>query len=114
MPLPSVSSPFDYLIRQIREDLDHAAELCTKIKRNRHLGTQHIQLDALESALADGAGFVLREKRNYTDLVGADLDGGDGEMTSFFPFHNDELPADNSLQILPAQSSQDTFARSKR
>jgi hypothetical protein len=87
MGLPSTSSPFEYLVRQIREDLDHAEELCRQIKKTRHVGTQHTQLDALENALADGAGFVLREKRNYTDLEGADLDGGDGEMTSYFPLH---------------------------
>lgn len=78
MPLATVSGPFDYLVSQIERDLARGVELCGEVRRNRHVGSQHTQLDALEDALRDGPRFVAREYRGVTDVEGVDLGGADG------------------------------------
>lgn len=79
MPLPSVSSPFDYLIKQIQTDINRAVEVCEEIKKNRHVGSHHKNLDELEEALSSGASFVRRLAADVEGLPGADPDGGDGK-----------------------------------
>jgi hypothetical protein len=83
MPLATVSSPFDYLINQIQRDLTRGVELCGEVRRNRHVGTQHRQLDELEDALRDGPYFITREYRNIIDVEGTDIDGADGKYIEF-------------------------------
>jgi len=78
MPLPPVSTPFDYLITQIENHLVHTAEICRDIRRSRHVGHEHSQLDALENSFADGPSFIRREHRKILDIEGVDVDGGDG------------------------------------
>ena len=81
MPLPPVSTPFDYLITQIEQDLVRAAEICREIRRNRNVGHQHKQLDALENSLEEGPSFIRREHRKILDIDGEDVDGGDGMLS---------------------------------
>jgi len=70
MHLPLVLSDCDYLIRKIELDLSRVVELCADIRRNRNVGSDHTQLDALGGALADGPRFVAREYRTVTDIEG--------------------------------------------
>lgn len=75
-PPPPVTSPFDYLVRQIQTDLNRAASLCLEVERNHRLGRGHHQLDALNKALSDGITIIQQEY--IADLPGTDSDGGDG------------------------------------
>ncbi|KAF8860259.1 hypothetical protein BDZ45DRAFT_724773 [Acephala macrosclerotiorum] len=96
MPLPPVSTPFDYLITQIENDLVHAAELCRDIRRNRHVGHEHNQLDALENSLQDGPSFIRREHRKILDVEGADVDGGDDAVRIDFTSYVREVEEINT------------------
>ena len=78
MPPPSVTSPFNYLVEQIKKDLRRAVTLCSEIKTNRHVGSYHAQLDSLQSAVSGGESFV--EAHYVTGLPGADSDNGDGML----------------------------------
>jgi hypothetical protein len=78
MDLPPVSSPFDHLIKQIQSDLSRAVDLCQAIRKNRHIGPCHKELDKLEESLSEGPSFVRRQANKTKDLPGADADGGDG------------------------------------
>jgi hypothetical protein len=80
MPLASVSSPFDYLVSQIKADLDRAVALCEEIKHERRVGKEHTQLDQLKSSLESGPSFISSQKRQYENLPGADPDGADGTL----------------------------------
>jgi len=84
MGLPSVSSPFDYLVQQIQTDLDHAADLCEEIRQNRHIGHNPTELNALEKSLREGPSFIRSEEKAARDFPGADLDGWDEIARSEF------------------------------
>ena len=58
MTLPSVSSPFNYLVEQITLDIERAADICSEIKKNRHVGYLHKALDSLEASLRAGLKFI--------------------------------------------------------
>jgi len=83
MSLPSEpSSPLSDLVQQIEADLNHGVELCRQIRTNRHVGTSHKQLDALEESLSDGPDFVRRQRKSATIVEGGeDVAGGDGKSS---------------------------------
>ena len=72
MSLQTVSS----LVKQIKTDLEQAADLCKEIKKTRHVGHEHHALDALEASLLDSPSFVQNEYDNAKDI------GGDGMSQS--------------------------------
>lgn len=78
MLLLPVSTPFEYLLTQIENDLIRAAEICRDIKKNRHVGHEHNQLDARERSLEDGYQFIRSERSMIRNIEGADVDGADG------------------------------------
>ncbi|KAE8454673.1 hypothetical protein EG329_000296 [Mollisiaceae sp. DMI_Dod_QoI] len=96
MPLPPVSTPFGYLITQIQNDLSHAAQLCREIRRNRHVGHEHGQLDALEASLLDGPSYIQQAHRKVLDIQGADVDGGDDAVRIVFTSYVREVEEINS------------------
>lgn len=78
MPLPSVSSPFDNLVAQVKQDLNHAVRLCEDIPEQRKLGRSHPELDRLKQSLRGGPGFIQGEYETVDRIAGADTDGADG------------------------------------
>lgn len=65
----SVSS----LVKQIKTDLEHAAELCKEIKKSRHVGHEHHALDALEASLLHGPSLIQHE---YDNAKRSDVEDG--------------------------------------
>ena len=82
-PTKPTSMPFIIMMCQFLGELDHTVQLCEEIRRTRHIGTTHTQLDGLESSLAEGANFIRSNALRVTERVGADIYGGDGTC---FPF----------------------------
>ena len=94
MPLPSVSSPFGYLVNQIQSDLLRAVGLCKAIRENRHIGLRHKELDKLEESLSEGPSFVRRQANKAEGLPGAGADEGDGKFI-FEEFPSKRMPKYN-------------------
>ena len=54
---PKTTTPvvlFNTLIQQIFADLGRCDSACSAIKKNRHCGPHHVELDALQASLKSG------------------------------------------------------------
>lgn len=85
---PSVSASFDTLVNEIEQGLVKAAELCKEIKKTRHIGKSHTQLDQLEESLTEAPAFVQK-------TVGKAGESVNGEFEFFHPelLFNEEADA---------------------
>lgn len=89
-------SPFPDLIQKLQSDLDRAAETCAEIKKTRHVGLHHKNLDELEEALSAGSAIAQQLAAEADGIPGADADGEDGIA-----------PTENTSQLRSATLTED-------
>lgn len=71
---------FNKLIQQVFADLDSADAFCDAIKTNRHCGTHHTELDALQESLKAGMGSL----KSAADSAAASSPSAEDLCTSTF------------------------------
>lgn len=60
--------PFSSLITQLSQDIITASDLCAEIKKTRHVGKSHTQLDLLEASLLAGPSYLDAQAATIASL----------------------------------------------
>jgi hypothetical protein len=61
-------SLFSSLITELSQDIVTASDLCAEIKKTRHIGKSHTQLDLLETSLLAGPSYLDKQGTTIASL----------------------------------------------
>jgi hypothetical protein len=75
-------TPLATLITQLSTEITTASSLCAEIRKTRHIGKTHTQLDLLEASLLAGPRFLGKKSTKLASLSISD----DGSYP-FTPYH---------------------------
>jgi hypothetical protein len=76
------ATPLSTLITQLSGEVTTASSLCAEIKKTRHVGKTHTQLDLLEASLLAGPDYLTSKTATLASLNIS----SDGSSLPLFPF----------------------------